>query len=235
MGDSTTRAFALLGLVVVVWVFAYWLYEPASQRHVLLDERPIRDVEPPAPALPEPRSLPPVPGRESVEEPEPRIEPAPTPGPDEMLIPPQFDDYTVRRGETLQDIARRVYGDPARWTAIARANPLLTPNKLKPGVTVIRLPRDPDNIQGKVVRREPVTPRPPEAAPPPPASPAPATGGWRTYTVQESDTLWGIAKKLYGRPSLSNLIAEANTDVLPDPDRLRAGITLKIPPAPPSD
>jgi len=60
-------------------------------------------------------------------------------------------------------------------------------------------------------------------------------GGWRTYTVRDNDTLWGIAKQMYGRPSLTDLIAQANSDVLPDPDKLSPGIVLKIPPAPPAD
>lgn len=248
MGDTTSRVFALLGLVIGVWIVAYWLYEPAVRRSLVVDDRPAQtDPQLPSPALPPPRSLPPAPRPDPSPAPEPEKmpppEPAPVPGPGEMLIPPEFDDYTVQPADrSLRDIARKLYGDPARWTAIARANPFFTPDKLKPGVTVLRIPRDPDNIQGKVVKapQPPApSPAPPPAAaatpPEPPTEGAATAAGWRTYTVQADDTLWGIAKKMYGRPSLTALIAEANTDVLPDPDRLKPGITLKIPPAPPAD
>jgi nucleoid-associated protein YgaU len=245
MRDPTSRIFAVLGLMIAVWVVVYWLYEPGSRSVVLDDRPPVEAPAPAAPDLPQPDSLPPAPPRDDrpVDPPQPApteppiLEPAFNAAPEtlvpksgEVLIPPEFEEYTVQPNETLQDIARRRYGDAARWKAISRANPLVPTDRLKPGRTVLRLPKDPDNIQGRIVKIE--TP-----VPPPTPSPAPAStpaAGWRTYTVQESDTLWGIARKMYGRP-LTELIAEANTDVLPDPDRIKAGIVLKIPPAPPAD
>ena len=54
---------------------------------------------------------------------------------------PEFDKrHTVRRGDTLQDIAARVYADAARWRAIAEANDIRDPRRLPPG-TVLRLPK----------------------------------------------------------------------------------------------
>lgn len=254
MGDTTSRVFALLGLVLCVWVITFWFYEPASRSSVIVDDRPPQDAPLlPTPVLPPPRSLPPAPSAQPQQPPEqpdfaavpalPPQGPAPVAGPGEVLIPPEFTDYTVLSSDrSLQEIALRMYGDRARWVAIARANPFFTPDKLKPGVTVLRIPKDPDNIQGRLVKveqpRSPlIPPAVPERAPVQPVpSPSPAIAdGWRTYTVQENDTLWGIAKKMYNRPSLTGVIADANTDVLPDPDRLNPGITLKIPPAPPLD
>jgi nucleoid-associated protein YgaU len=241
MGDSTSRVFAALALVIAVWVVVYWLYEPTALRRVIVDDRPsATGATPVTPVLPQPRSLPPVPQPQpEPTTPEPAFQDQPetlAPGPDEVLSPPEFDDYTIQTGDTLETIAQRRYGDRGRWRVIARANPLLTPHKLKPGRTVFGLPRDPDNIQGRLVKieRPAAVQQAPEVDPPITAVPT-APGGWRTYTVQENDTLWGIAKKMYGRPALTGLIADANSDVLPDPDRLRAGITLKIPPAPPAD
>lgn len=239
MNDGTSRIFGLLALLIGVWVVTYWLYDPSRPAPVTRDER-IHDAPAPPPVvLPEPPTLP-------RREPEARRDPVPEPGPQEpprgptrVVIPPEFSEYTVQTGDrTLQDVAQRVYGDRSKWEAIASANPFFSPDKLKPGITVLRIPRDPTNIQGRLVE---ITPpdageQPGEAADAPPVAPAqPQREGWRTYTVLESDTLWGIAKKMYGRGTLAGLIAEANTDVLPDPDRLRAGITLKIPPAPPAD
>lgn len=47
--------------------------------------------------------------------------------------------YTVERGDTLAKIATKLYGDPRKWTEIAKANPDLNPNRLKVG-QVIKLP-----------------------------------------------------------------------------------------------
>jgi hypothetical protein len=48
--------------------------------------------------------------------------------------------YTVRRGDTLSDIAAAVYDDPAAWRAIARANAIVDPRTLPPG-RVLSVPR----------------------------------------------------------------------------------------------
>jgi hypothetical protein len=65
----------------------------------------------------------------------------------------------------------------------------------------------------------------PEAAP---AAPAQST---RTYTVQPHDTLFGIAKKIYGGASNARVqaILAANRGTLSGPGALRPGMVLKIP------
>ena len=49
--------------------------------------------------------------------------------------------YTVRRGDTLRAIAKRIYGDEKRWRDIAAANPALNHKKLRQG-QIITLPAD---------------------------------------------------------------------------------------------
>lgn len=49
------------------------------------------------------------------------------------------------------------------------------------------------------------------------------------YTVKKGDTLWGIARKMYGKGSHWQRIYEVNRDKLPEPGRLRAGMQLHIP------
>jgi len=51
----------------------------------------------------------------------------------------------------------------------------------------------------------------------------------RFYTVQAGDTLGSIAKKFYGDGQRWPTIAAANKDVLPDPNKLRIGLKLRIP------
>ena len=59
---------------------------------------------------------------------------------------------------------------------------------------------------------------------------APA-GPHDTYVVQKGDSLWSIAAKpeIYGKAARWSRIFEANRDILKSPDRLKAGMTLKIP------
>ncbi len=44
--------------------------------------------------------------------------------------------YIVQPGETLSDIALRVYGDNNAWTKIAQANSIADPNNVKEGTTL---------------------------------------------------------------------------------------------------
>ena len=51
------------------------------------------------------------------------------------------------------------------------------------------------------------------------------------YTVKSGDTLWSIAASpgVYGDATQWRLLYDANHDVLKSPDRLRAGMSLRIP------
>ena len=51
------------------------------------------------------------------------------------------------------------------------------------------------------------------------------------YTVQKGDSLWSIAAQpaIYGKGTQWRRIFDANRDVLKGPDRVRPGMTLKIP------
>ena len=57
----------------------------------------------------------------------------------------------------------------------------------------------------------------------------PAPSRAETYTVQAGDTLSKISKHFYGNANAYMKIFEANRDQLSDPDKIRAGQTLKIP------
>lgn len=51
----------------------------------------------------------------------------------------------------------------------------------------------------------------------------------RSYVVVEGDTLAVISTRVYGAADRWHLILEANREHVPDPDRLRPGLVLKIP------
>ena len=57
-----------------------------------------------------------------------------------------------------------------------------------------------------------------------------------TYVVQKDDSLWSIAakKEIYGKASAWRRIFDANRDLLKSPERVRPGMTLKIPRGKPS-
>lgn len=79
-----------------------------------------------------------------------------------------------------------------------------------------------------------ITP-PPAPAPaytaPEPAYTAPATPAGRpaTHTVSKGDTLFGLARRYYNDPAKWRAIHEANRDVIPDPNKLKPGQTLRLP------
>ncbi len=71
----------------------------------------------------------------------PEAAPAAAPVPPQPTVAkePPPATYVVRRGDTLQSIARRLYGDSRRWRDIAALNPK---GRLKPG-QILKLPQAP--------------------------------------------------------------------------------------------
>jgi nucleoid-associated protein YgaU len=70
-----------------------------------------------------------------------------------------------------------------------------------------------------------------QSAPAPaPAAAQPASGGkYVDYTIQKNDTLQKISKKFYDTYRKWNLIYEANKAKIPDPNRIKPGVTIRIP------
>lgn len=235
MADTPSRMFGLVSVLILLWVGVYWLYEPRTPARgpaaVTLDPR-LPDG--PAAEATEPAPLPVPPVHRPVVEPQPRPEPEPVrrdpPAPRTRVVPPEFRSYVVQRGDvSFEAIARRLFNDSRKWEIIARANPFVTSDRLKPGRTVLNIPVDPENIQGRVVVDGGAADAPASAgatAEPPPAA------SETTYIVQKDDTLWGIAKKVYRRGGAWRVIYDANRDVIRDPDRPTPGAVLRIPPAP---
>ncbi len=125
--------------------------------------------------------------------------------------------YVVVEGDNgFWGIAHKVYGDGKWFTLIAKANPDLKPEALRPGqkVTIPPLPDTTaaDDLRGGQALEGAVT-------------------GSTTYKVQEGDLgFWGIAEKVYGSGKYFHVIEKANPGV--DPTVLRPGQVLVIPPKP---
>jgi len=73
----------------------------------------------------------------------------------------------------------------------------------------------------------------PEASvePEPVFEPAPVAAA-ETYIVRRGDTLYGIARRLYGDGKLWTLIRDANRDRIADINAIPVGTELRIPPKP---
>ena len=72
---------------------------------------------------------------------------------------------------------------------------------------------------------------PPSGGPsgtPPEGAPA-DTKYTQWYEVKKGDTLWKIAKEVYGDGNLYPDIFKANQDQLTDPDKIKVGQKLRIP------
>ena len=170
----------------------------------------------------------PVPGLSMTPGPEPAAAPAPppSPGPAPQAPPPAPPDaqatYTVRAGDTLGSIAQSRYGSATAWQAIASANPLVDPTRLRVGQT-LRMPELP-SLAATGERTDGDTP----ATLPPPT---PAV----SHRVRSGDALSTLAARYYGDSSRWRVIFNANRGVIGDnPNALRVGMELEIPPKPPS-
>ncbi|HZJ99998.1 MAG TPA: LysM peptidoglycan-binding domain-containing protein, partial [Tissierellaceae bacterium] len=61
--------------------------------------------------------------------------------------------YTIKRGDTLWDLAQKYYGNPYQWTKIAQANKNLDPKRLQVGKKLI-IPFDTGGYTGDWVTNE---------------------------------------------------------------------------------
>lgn len=208
--DAIRRSSIGFALLVIVWIAVYWWWEP-KPRSIAFDqprsEGPSQlPVRTPEAALPAPEPTPPSPT--------PAVEPPPPRVTIDGVESPRFRQYTVRRGNTLEVIARRELGSSDLASALARANPLMDPTRLREGQS-LRIPADPGNIQGREVRSIPASD---------------VTPGAMEYQVKAGDTLGEISKTVYGNASHWRSILEANRGTLKDERSLRAGQRLLIPP-----
>lgn len=236
MHDRSSRLFAGLGTLVAVWVVVYWAWpvdEPAVTSAVI-EAEPGDEALVQEPGAPGPLVINQSGGLRSGAS-------RRNPGRPRMGVePPAFNDYVIKTGDIgWERISERVYGSRRHWRAVAGANPLLDPRKLRIGM-VIRVPSDPENVQGLPVELpdpavstgdagadsgEPgeTPPREPEPAPESPTI---------EYTVVRGDSLSSISKSFYGSIRHIDFLYEANRDRLRSKDDLRLGQVLLIPPLP---
>lgn len=240
MTQHPGRVVGGFALLLGVWVVTYWLWTPSAPRITFGDAPPlVQDAQAPSPGRG---------GGQPAAQPTVLPEPAPGPRMVQRLEPPRFREYTVQKGDTSWDaVSKRVYGDTKWASAISRANPFVSPDKLKVGKTKLKIPVDPTNIQGKLVwvpeeaarPAEPDSKADPKTGDKPDGSKVPVPGpgsSWpmqeTTHTVRSGETLTSIAAKYYSAPAGYLKIYNANRDVLSSPDKVKPGMVLRIPPGP---
>ena len=199
----------------------------------------IREAPPaitPAPVVPAIREAPPAivaaPVIPSIREvpvppslpPGPVIREAPfTPGPAVVPVGPAAEEtYEVQKGDSgFWAIAEKKYGDGKYYYLIAKANPNVSSNSLRPGQKLV-IPAKP------LVRIEPTSPA---AGSPTPGGVEISPSGQKMYVVQKGDSgFWGIAQKQYGDGKYYYLLAKANPNV--NSNSLQIGDKLVLPDKP---
>jgi nucleoid-associated protein YgaU len=150
-------------------------------------------------------------------------EPPPAQPTGPTLQPPEFFEHTVRANETMQTIAAQYLGSRDHWSIIARANPFVDPQRLREGM-IIRIPKDPENIQGRVVGRDT-----PEGVIEPHSN---SEAQVIEYVVRPGDSLSRISQRIYGSAQHARFIFENNRNVLKSMDDISIGQLLRLPPLP---
>lgn len=126
-------------------------------------------------------------------------------------ILPNF--YVVQPNDSFWGIAKKLWGDGTKYKLLKAANPRA--GILRPGysLTVPAISAaTPTPPPSTVV----ITPRTPAAA--------------SEYVVKAGDSLWSIARKIYGDGTRSKVIFEANRGRIKNMSDLRIGQSLRLPP-----
>jgi len=138
-------------------------------------------------------------------------------------IPAWPKQHRVEYGQTLYGISMQYYGRSSGTDAILKANPgLKGPRHLREGQVLV-IPA----LAGALTTA---------ATPPGPATPArtAAAPGRNTYVVREGDSFYTIANNLLGDGKRWEEIFQMNKSLVKgNPKRLRAGMTLVMPPPKP--
>ena len=116
--------------------------------------------------------------------------------------------YTVRRGDTLWDIARRLTGHGRNWPALVEHHN----RRVEIGMGG-RLIRDPSRIRIGDKIHVPLSNTEPDAI---------------EYHVSQGESLSRIAWRIYGDASMWRQIHEDNRRTIPNPDLLHPGQVLLL-------
>ena len=112
--------------------------------------------------------------------------------------------YTVAAGDTLGQIAQKIYGSAHFWNMLATENGIEPPYTIHPGDSI---KFEANNEQSRSFAQQ-------------------DSGQERTITVKSGDTLSGIAHRVYGHASAWPSIYKHNQDKISDPHKIEPGMVL---------
>lgn len=144
--------------------------------------------------------------------------------PDSTPVVVPVATHEVRRGETLTEICTAHYHEAGRdlVTALARFNGLDDASMVRSGARLRLPPRE--LLDG----RAPIVPV--ATAPRTPTASARVAAATDVHRVAANENLSKIAARRLGKASRYREIFELNRDQLKDPDDVRAGMVLRLPP-----
>ncbi len=114
--------------------------------------------------------------------------------------------YQIQKGESLAKIAKKIYGNAARWKDIAEISGISKPNRIYPG-QVIYYQLTQQSLE--FAKRYESVPR-------------------EEFIVKQGDTLSKIATQLYGSTGMWRTLWKNNEDVN-NPDRIKVGQVISYP------
>ena len=124
--------------------------------------------------------------------------------------------HIVQNGETLRGICSSHYGDSGLASAVAKWNNLVDSNAIEKRQE-IALPSRVALVSASFAlsTHQPTT--------------TTKQISMGTYTVKIGDTLSEISQKVMGTSKKTQVLIDLNKDVMPNPNRIRPGMTLQFP------
>jgi len=136
--------------------------------------------------------------------------------------------YTWQSNDSYVTVAKKLYGEPTKFTLIQNANE--GREDIQPGEKILVPIFDVENVVEAAAPKAAPKAKP-AAEPAKKSTPvsAPVSAAGHTHTVKKGDSLWKIAKAELGDSARWNEIYELNKDKLKSPEALRDGMQLKLP------
>ncbi|MEQ9459841.1 MAG: LysM domain-containing protein [Phycisphaeraceae bacterium] len=131
---------------------------------------------------------------------------------------PEPRTYEVSEGDTLSTISDELFGSSRYWVDLARANPTVDPIRLQIGQTIVIPAIDAGTESGALTDKEAGI-RAPRAV--------------QRHTIRPGESLSSISVRYYGTATHWRVIFNANrSSIGPDPNAVRAGMSIVIPSVP---
>lgn len=147
-------------------------------------------------------------------------------GPDVKL-----EQYVVKSGDTLSKIAKKIYGDTASYKKILLLNPKLkSANLIYPRQKLVVRGAEAQDAKKDPVKKVKVAGVPKKSVVPLKVSEAKTKSaeGPEIYRVKRGESLWLIAKKVYGNGASYKKLIKLNPQLANNPGLIRPNLKIKV-------